>query len=87
MFAGFHQDTGIYLKREEFADGHILYAFDLSPDLCDGPHLNLKQQGNLRIEIKFAEDLKTTISVLMYEEFENIIEIPKSRHILCDFAN
>lgn len=32
LFAGFHQDTGVYLTREEFADGHTLYAFDLSPD-------------------------------------------------------
>lgn len=87
LFAGFNHDTGIYLTREEYADGHTLYAFDLSPDLCDGPHLNLQQQGNLRIEIKFAEDLKTTISVLVYAEFENIVEITKSRHVLCDFAN
>lgn len=87
LFSGFNHDTGIYLTRQEFANGHTLYAFDLSPDLCDGPHLNLQHQGNLRIEIKFAQSLEKTTTVLIYAEFENIIEISKSRHVICDFPN
>lgn len=87
LFSGFNQDKGTYLSREEFAKGFTLYAFDLSADLCDGPHLSLQQQGNLRLEIKFSKALQKTISVLIYAEFENVIEITKSRHVLCDFAN
>ena len=87
LFCGFNRDAGNYLTREEFADGHTIYAFDLTPDMCDGPHLNLQQQGNLRIEIKFDSALTQTISVLVYAEFENIIEISKSRHVICDFPN
>ena len=55
--------------------------------MSDGPHLNLQQQGNIRIEIKFAEAIKKIISVFVYAEFENIIEISKTRHVLCDFPN
>ena len=87
LFSSFNRDTGIYLSREDFASGHTLYAFDLSPDMCDGPHLNLQHQGNLRVEIKFSKALQSTISVFIYAEFENIIEITKSRHVLCDFPN
>ena len=36
LFSGFHNDKGIYLSQEEYANGHVLYAFDLSPDMCDG---------------------------------------------------
>ena len=87
LFPGVNQDRGLFLNREEFALGHTLYAFDLTPDMCDGPHLNLQQQGNLRVELKFSKELEETLSVLIYAEFENIIEISKSRHVLCDFAN
>ena len=87
LFSGFNRDAGNYLTREDFESGHTLYAFDMTPDLCDGPHLNLQQQGNLRIEIKFDTALVQTISVLVYAEFENIIEIAKSRHVICDFPN
>lgn len=87
LFSGFNQDKGIYLTREEFSNGYTLFAFDLTPDLCDGPHLNLQRQGNLRVEIKFLQALNKTISVLIYAEFENVIEITKTRHVLCDFTN
>ncbi|XP_035208189.1 uncharacterized protein F54H12.2-like [Stegodyphus dumicola] len=87
LFSGFNRDKGIYLSREEFVKGHVLYAFDLTPDMCDGSHFNLQHQGNLRVEIKFAKALSVTLSVLVYAEFQNVIEITKSRHVLCDFAN
>jgi len=87
LFSGFNQDKGIYLTRDEYAEGYTLFAFDLSPDLCEGPHLNLQHQGNLRVEMKFSQALSKTISVLIYAEFENVIEVTKSRHVLCDFAN
>lgn len=87
LFSCFNQDKGIYMSRDEFAEHHVLYAFDLRPDMCDGPHLNLQHQGNLRVEIKFAKPLPKTISVLVYSEISGIIEIDKSRHVICDFVN
>lgn len=81
------QDKGIHISREEFGQGYTLYAFDLTPDMCDGGHMNLIHQGNLRVEIKFGKALVKTVSVLIYAEFQNIIEITKSRSILCDFSN
>jgi hypothetical protein len=37
--------------------------------------LELIKQGNLRVEIHFSEALTTTINVIMYAEFDNVIEI------------
>lgn len=88
LFTGFHEDKGtIQLTREDFSRGSTLFSFNLSADLCSGPHLCLQHQGNLRLEIKFSKALQKPISVLIYAEFENVIEIAKSCHILCDFAN
>lgn len=79
-------DKGIYINRDEYAKGYTLYAYDLTPDLCNNDHMNLIQQGNLRIEMKFATVLSKTITVLVYAEFQNVIEITKSRNIICDFS-
>jgi len=87
LFSGFNCDKGIYLSREEYAKGHVFYSFDLTPDMCNGDHFNLQHQGNLRVEIKFAEEIQQTLSVLIYSVFQNVIEISKSRHVLCDFPN
>ncbi|GBL98959.1 hypothetical protein AVEN_15813-1 [Araneus ventricosus] len=87
LFSGFNRDKGIYISREEFSKGYAIYSFDLTPDLYDRSHLNLLHQGNLLVEAKFPRALEETVSVLVYAEFQNIIEITKSRHVLCDFAN
>lgn len=83
----FLHSEGRYLTRSEFSEGYSLFLFDLTPDLCDGSHLNLVHHSNLRLEIKFNKPLPQTISVLVYAEFENIIEINKERNILYDFGN
>ncbi|XP_071035346.1 uncharacterized protein F54H12.2 [Parasteatoda tepidariorum] len=79
-------NKGIYINRDEFSKGYTLYSFDLSPDLCDGSYLNLIRQGNLRIELKFSKPLPKTISLFVYSEFNSIIEVTKSRSVICDFS-
>ena len=83
----FLNTEGLYLSRSEFAKGYTLFHFDLTADLCDGAHLNLVRHSNLRLEIKFNSPLQQTISVIVYGEFQNLIEINKERNILYDFGN
>ncbi|XP_035212161.1 uncharacterized protein F54H12.2-like [Stegodyphus dumicola] len=79
------EDRGIDISREDYAKGYTLFAFDLSPDLCDGEHFNLIRHSSLRLEVKFGVALEQTISVLVYAEFESVLEINKSRTVLSDF--
>jgi hypothetical protein len=44
------------------------------------------KQGNLRVEIHFAEALTATINVIMYAEFDNVIEIDRNRQVLFDYS-
>lgn len=81
------QDRGIYISRKEYAVGNTLFGFDLSPDLCSGEHLNIIKHSNLRLELKFNKPLEQTVCVIVFAEFENLIEINKSRNILYDFGN
>ena len=44
MFAGtgkMFQDEGNDVTRDDFGQGYSLFAFDLTPDVCDGSHFNL----------------------------------------------
>jgi len=46
----------------------------------------LIKQGNLHVEIHFSKALTATINVIMYAEFDNVIEIDRNRQILFDYS-
>jgi hypothetical protein len=80
------RDEGNDISREDFARGYSLYCFDLTPDLAEDDHFNLAKDGNVRIDVKFGTALPNTINVIVYAEFENVIEIDRNRNILYDYG-
>ena len=85
---GINSDTGNTIDREEFKDGHTLYCFDLTPDLSSssGHHFNVTKRGNLRVEMGFEKVLPFTGNVIVYSEFESIIEIDGERKVTHDYV-
>lgn len=44
------------------------------------------RHGSLRIELRFNAALAAAITVITYAEFDNVIEIDKSRNVVVDFG-
>ena len=89
LFSGtdkMYQDEGNTITRDDYAAGYALFAFDLSPDLSVGGHFSLVKRGNLRLDVHFAEPLDETINLIIYAEFNNIIEIDKARNVIFDYT-
>ena len=82
-----YADGGIDIAPNDFLDGYAMFAFDLTPDGSHGQHYSINKRGNLRLDLKFGTALPTTTNLLIYAEFDNIIEIDKNRNILYDFTN
>jgi hypothetical protein len=64
-----NRDEGNDNSRSEYANGYTLFAYDLTPDLGEDDHLNLTRQGTVRLDLKFAEALAQTVTVVCYAEF------------------
>ena len=82
-----NRDEGNFITSAEYPNGYALYAFDLTPDLCEGINFNLVKQGTVRLALKFSDALDRAVTVVAYAEFENVIEIDRSRNIIFDFSS
>ena len=73
------QDEGNGLSRDDFGQGFTFFGFDLTPDGCDGGYFHLIRKG---IQMHFATALEQTVNVVVYGEFEAVLEIDKGRNII-----
>jgi hypothetical protein len=92
LFSG----TGIHFGQsthtityDEYKGGYCLFAFDLTPDLSAhlSTHWNLIRHGSLRAELGFAEALPEVINMILYAEYDNVIEIDKARNVTTDYGS
>ena len=84
-----YNDVGLDITYNDFPNGYCLYCFDLTADGCGNTssHLELSRQGNLRFKMTLARPLASTINVIIYGEFESMLEITNSREVLLDYKN
>ena len=59
------QDTGNQINRSDYGSDYTAFCFDLSPDHCPGEHFELIKQGNLRVELHFAQALANTVNLIV----------------------
>jgi hypothetical protein len=76
----------VTISREECAKANTLLGFNLTPEMSEVGTSQLIKQGNLRMEIHVTEALAGTINVVLYAEFDNVIEIGTNRQILFDYS-
>ncbi|GFQ65920.1 uncharacterized protein F54H12.2 [Trichonephila clavata] len=82
----FHNSQNINITYGEYSKGYTLYAIDLTPDMAAGKtHMSINRTGNIAIDIKFAVPLPETVSLIVYAEYRNTIEIDKARNVFTDF--
>ena len=79
------KDEGLDIDREDYPNGYCLYAFDLTPDQGGEDHYNLAVDGTVRLDITFRAALPNPINVVVYAEYESLLEVARDRSIIQDF--
>ncbi|XP_074649071.1 uncharacterized protein LOC141904385 [Tubulanus polymorphus] len=79
-----YQDKTIGITRKDYANGYFLTAFDLTPDFGFSD-LAISKKGSLRVELEFSKPLPENINLLLYANFDEVLEITKDRTVVTDF--
>jgi hypothetical protein len=65
-----------------WAAGCTIFAFDLSPDLCNGYHWHKREHGgSMCLEMRFAEGLPRGVTILMYAVYDALVAIDKDMNV------
>ena len=90
LFSGtgkIYANTGLDITREEYAGGYALYAFDLTPDMCNTTdYFSAVQRGSLSVAITFGTAPKDPLAMVCYGDFENVIRIDSERNVIYDIS-
>jgi hypothetical protein len=74
--------TGNDINRDDYLAGYTLFAFDFTPDLCSGDHMNIIKTGSVSLKIKFASALSESVTAIVYQEYDELVEINKQRKVV-----
>ena len=78
------QIQACYLK---FPSDHTLFCFDYSPDSSIGAEtgtLSLVKRGIVRLEVKFSSPLPSNCNMIVFAQFDSIIQIDQYRNVTTD---
>ena len=84
LFSGtgkLHRNSGSIIKREDYSEGYTIIVADLTPFEV-GDNFDLKKEGTLSIDLVFKSPLAATINVLVYAEYDNVIEIDSNCNVI-----
>jgi len=80
-----HSNAGHQITHDMFVNGNFMLLFYLTPDRgASEAHTSHPEQGNIRVEMKFAKPLPEAITCLLYLEFNNSVRINLARNITTD---
>ena len=70
---------GNCITRTQYANGFAVYAFDFTGDLSEGSDVHLIKNSTTVLKLAFKEPLANTVSLFMYAEENDLIQIDNSR--------
>lgn len=74
------------ITMEQYKNGFTLWCIDFTKDKeAQLNKFHLIDTGNLRIEVQFGQNILQTLNCLVYEEFENLLEINRKREENIDY--
>lgn len=76
-----HENESNMVTYEMFKTNTTLYAYDLSPDLCNSYHKHIETTGNINLDLQFSAALTDNVVVVVFGTFNEIVKIDASGQV------
>ncbi len=75
------------LTIDEYMQGYTLFSYDMSPDQMGSlnPGTLVNMNSNIRLEMKFKRPVDKNITLLVYHQIGQLMEIHRDRQVTLDF--
>jgi hypothetical protein len=73
---------GSIIRRQDYAQGYCIFAFDFRADIGSRGHYSLRRNGCVQVDVQFGHALPNTINMIVCGEFDSFIEVTRSREII-----
>jgi len=83
-FEHLERNTNVGIDFNQFKDGLTLFTFNLCPDL-NFTSPQLIREGNLHLQVTFADPLAESYNLIVYGKFDSEIQITKDHVVINDF--
>jgi hypothetical protein len=82
-------ESCINISRQNYTKGNVIFGFNFAPDLSSGccatPWVNPIRRGNIRIHLRFKNPLAQPITMLVYLDYDSLLEITPDKNVIYDF--
>jgi hypothetical protein len=77
------------ITMAEYMNGYTLFSYDMSPDQMGSlnPGTLLNMNSNIRLEMKFKKSLTANITLLVYYQIGQLMQIHRDRRVTIDFSS
>ena len=80
-------DNGpIAIQYEHYAESFFFLAFSFGEEANYGEFFSEKKIGNCDMSIKLRANTNSTIKILLYVQYQEIISVDQNRNIIRDFV-
>ena len=70
----------------DFGNGNMILVFDLTArGECNSEQFTVRKLENVRINLKYSNTLTETNNLILYGEFDRVLQIDANRNVVTDY--
>ena len=76
-----HENESNFISLEEFKNGSTFFAFDFSPEQCNGFHIHKTLSGSMDLSLGFKTATTTSINMIIFSSYNQAVLIDQDRNV------